>query len=264
MHKLLVIVYVCYSLVAVAQEHDFEALPRTRTVASPGLDKTKNWRRHFVARDKLNNIYFEVTDIHTISDVRQENVVVVWDRGIGRGVRFRRVAEFAEKLTSAAVEEMAGGSFFRLELALPFAGKTFPEIHEELQRNPKLFEVTDAPITLVTNTVRLTVFESRWRDAYTARAWRTELRSSLSPAFVESLERLRGGMLRAPTLAGFEATLLRFLYYGDDVGAMVAAVQLLPAPPDCRFDADMGHPCTDAQQKSVAEAAKNGQALAAY
>lgn len=238
---------------------------RTIAVDKSNWHHEKKWRHHFVLEDAKKNVLYEGTEITSLRDAQDENVVVLWDRGAGRGLRFQRSSDYEKNLSVYSVEELAGGSFFRFEMEpAPFTGRTRDAVLKEARENPKLMEVPDPSLTLVTNTIRRTVLESQWNEEANARQWRTELRSSLSPSLLESLERLRGGALHTSALMGYTAVLLDFLYHGPVAGEGSATLTQTSVPPDCRFDADMGHPCDEAQAKRVKEAAQAGQVLLAY
>lgn len=221
-------------------------------------------REHFVVRDSNNNVYFEITQIFTMTDVRKEGVVVVWDHGTGQGLRFRNVSDYENKQATITAEEINGGSFVRIEFDLPFTGRTVTEVIQESRTNPKVLETYNTPLTYVTNTVRRTTLESQWRDDFTARAWRSELRTSLAPAFLESIERLRDLALSTHPVFNAPGSVLKNLYFGHAEVSEHGKLIVETAPPDCRFDADMGHECTDAQLKRVADAEKGGKPLTVY
>lgn len=237
---------------------------RTAAIDKSNWHREKTWRHHFVIEDAKKNVLYEGTEITTLHDADDENVVVLWDRDAGRGLRFRDRTDYEKNSTVVSVEELSGGSFLRLEMEPTlFTGRTRDAVLKEARENPKLLEVPDSPLTLVTNTIRRTALESQWNDEANARQWRTELRSSLSPSLLESLERLRGGALQTSALKAYHGLLLLFLYHGP-VGDDRATLTQTSAPPDCRFDADMGYPCDEAQAKRVRKAAEAGELLLAY
>lgn len=250
-------VFLCGAMILSGQEP--QSRDTTASVA-PKTPRDVTWRRHFVVRDSTNNVFFELTEIATVAPKRQEVIIVAWDHGIGRGIRFKSLWDREEAVSSYSAEELSGGSFFRVEFNLPSEGAVV-----QMQQNMELWQNEDAQLTLVTNGVRRTILESQWRDEFNARAWRTQLRSSLAPSFLESLERLRNGALRQiSVLGGFHDMLLQFLYYGNVNEPGPAALTVDSAPPDCRFDAEMGHACSEAQLKRVQDAFKAGKRLATY
>jgi hypothetical protein len=180
-----------------------------------------------------------------------------------RGLRFRHVTDAKTKLAMSLVEELDGTSFFRVEFEMPFEAKTIAAMLQEGRGNPKLFETSDTIITYVTNTSRRTLLESAWSDESRSREWKTEFRSSLPSSFLESLERLRGGLVQDPLLGAYRETLLSCLYWGDGASD-VASLKVTAADPNCRFDADMGQPCTEKQLHRIADAVKAGKSLPAY
>jgi hypothetical protein len=146
---------------------------------------------------------------------------------------------------------------------MPFEANTVAAMLQEARDNPKLLEVSEATITYVMNTSRRTLLESAWMDESRSREWKTEFRSSLPSSFLESLERLRGGLVQDPLLGEYRETLLGCLYWGD--GATdVAPLKVVPADPNCRFDADMGQPCTEKELRRIADAIKAGKSLPVY
>jgi hypothetical protein len=193
-------------------------------------------------------------------------VVLVWDQGTAAGLRFSSVNNFEKNHVSNSVEEIQGGSFFRIEFNMPLAAKTREEAMKEARAVMPALELDDAQLTFVTNSVRRTTYESGWRDENAARAWRTELRSSLSPTLVESLERLRNGFIQQyDALSLFRENLLSFIYWGGaEPRTGVAATHVIAAPPNCRFDSDMGVPCSERQERRVAKAIEEGKNLVSY
>lgn len=234
-----------------------------RSVEAP----LKERRHHFVARDHAGNVYFEGTEIVNMSGTVFENNVLLRDHSLGRGVHFRSFSDYESKEVIYSLTEAAGGSFLRVEFSLPYNAKTFSGVSKEARENPAAYEVAEAHVTFVTNSVRRTILESALTDRAVTWSLRSELRASLSPGLLETLERLREGMLGSSAVSGFHHILLTHLYWGmppPEGQASTDALEVVPAPPDCRYDADMGKPCNERQLRKIAEAAKEGKILAAY
>jgi hypothetical protein len=68
-------------------------------------------------------------------------------------------------------------------------------------------------------------------------------------------------MLSAPTVDLFHSLLLRYIFHGSNE---VAPLTVTTAPRDCAFDAELDHPCSEAQLRRVKEAEKDGKFLELY
>jgi hypothetical protein len=202
----------------------------------------------------------------SLTPTREDSTVLVWDQGTALGLRFAQEYDFVKKHVSLSVEEIEGGSFFRVEYDMPRAASTREEAMKEASGAMATLELDDAQLTFVTNSVRRTTYESAWGDEDAARAWRTEFRSSLSPSLVEGLERLRNGFVQQySALDLFRENLLQFFYWGgEQPRSGVGAIEVINSAPNCRFDSDMGAPCTDAQERRIAKAIKEGKLLLHY
>lgn len=232
--------------------------------ASTELDSTAR-REHFVVRDGKKNLFFELTELVAMNDTQLDTVLLVWDHGTGLGVRFEARSDYEKKQAVVTAEELHGGSFLRVEFPLPHSGKTIREAIVEGRDNPKLDEAYDGSLTFVTNSVRITTLESQWRDEATARAWRTQLRSSLSPSFLETLERLRELVLGTHPAFNSAATVARRLYHADSgEWGRTSKLVMETAAPDCRFDAEMGYECSEEQLRRIRVAMEAGKPLIAY
>lgn len=220
-------------------------------------------RQHHVVRDTNQNVYFELTEIVTTSEARNEKVVVLRDHGTGFGVRFIRLSEHETKKVTMRAEETNGGSFVSVQF-IPPAGMSTRETADEAEKNATVEESDERSMTFATNTVRRTALASQWRHEATSRLWRTELRSSLAPPFLESLERLRELAFRSDSPLGAFGSLLHPLYHGNSLKPGAGKLLIEPASPDCRFDADMGYACSEAQVKRINDAEAAGKPLTDY
>jgi hypothetical protein len=222
---------------------------------------SKTFRRHFVASDKQGNIYYQATEIAAFSNTTDSTTLLVWDTGAARGLHFVRMSDFAKKLVTYRIEEPDGRAYISLEFPTQFVSTTREATLKEARENPVLYDTVDTPLTIATNSYRRTATESQWKDVVESRKWRSEARSSMSSTLLESLERLRGGMLSAPTVELFHSLLLRYIFHGSNE---VAPLTVTTAPPDCAFDAELDHPCSEAQLRRVKEAEKDGKLLELY
>jgi hypothetical protein len=229
--------------------------------ADAGLPRVRSWRRHFVLKTSRQDILYYGTEIIFLSHARSESTLLLWDQGAGRGLKLHNVTDFEAQETTYRVEETEGNAFLSMSFPLGFAARTLQETLKQGRENPLLYETIDPPTTFATNSYRRTALESQWRDAANLRMWRSEIRLSMAATLLEQLERLRDGAIAAPPLDGYAEIVLKPIFYGSiDAESLTEET----APADCRFDAEMDHPCSDAQRQRVKEAEKAGQVLRNY
>jgi hypothetical protein len=214
-----------------------------------------------VLKAKDAGILYHGTEITSLSETRTEGTLLLWDQGTGRGFKFHHATDFEAKEIIYRLEETEGNAFVMLSSPMSFAAKTLQDTLKQTRENPMIFETLDPPLTIATNSYRRTALESQWADEANMRSWRTEIRSSMAGTLLEQLERLRGGATAAMPVVGYYELVLKYLFYGS-TNAPPLTDETTPA--DCRFDAEMDHPCSDAQLQRVKEAEKTGEILRTY
>lgn len=261
--SLLFVLLVCGTCVVAADEPQRDAPPAPRSTKRPAV---MSWRRHFVVRDPQKNVVYEVTDMFTFDRTRYYGALLIRDTATRQRMRITHESDYEKKQTTYTAEEMNVSSFVRLEFGMSHSGSTPDEALKEFHTNFDLQKTYDGAITYVTNTVRRTALESQWRDEYAARAWRTELRMSLAPSFLEFIDRLRELVLGPHSELTTAEILFRSLYHGtsDEWAGSGGTLVVEQAPPDCQFDADMGYECSEAQRKRIRERTKAGKPVTMY
>jgi hypothetical protein len=145
----------------------------------------------------------------------------------------------------------------------PFAAHTRDETITEARGKPGGRSIA-LKLTIETPGIVLSMTEDEWKDHGKAREWRTQIRESLDPVFLESLERLRAVFRADPRLQAFHDVLLEYVFHGGHCDDGAARIVVEPAPPDCEFDAAAGFPCREKQKERVAKAAKESRLIEVY
>jgi len=215
-------------------------------------EPAKEARTHFELRSEDGLANFVVTTIHGLSDTLITSKVLLQDE---HGTRFLLSwdRDYVHQTSIREIRQVGGTEYLRYTLFLPFSARTRSATQAEAREHPELsndknakFELGTAGNSSISGTVDF------WKDAPTAREWRSRARMMLSPSFLDSLEYLETlGVFRRADFPDLDAILIPLILYRTDCDAKTELVQVA-LPPDCAFDKKFGFDCSD-QQKERAE-----------
>lgn len=175
----------------------------------------------------------------------------------------QNVHDFARQVISAEIRHIPTGEYVRLSFEVPTEARTRREALSELKRRPG--SATENPIvTLQTKGLSRSAAESEWRNLELTADLRTEVRTSLSTFFLDSLERMKETLLRHdPNFASIE-NVARLLSHSSECDATNRYSKRVERWPDCDFDKEFGRPCSEAREERVEAAFKKGVQLHRY
>jgi len=235
---------VCATLWSVANAQDFNEV-----------------RRHFAVRETDTREAFPATEIVQLTKDHDTNVVAIQgDRATL--LLLTRERDYRRQDASYEIRDPRRKAFVRLSFELPFAARTRDETIAEARTRPQASK--PLALTIETSGIVLSMSEGEWKDRAKSREWKTQIRESLDPAFLESLERMRGVFRADPRLSAFNDSLLVYVLHGGRCGDDSEHYSIESIAPDCEFDAGAGFPCREEQRERVTRAAKENRVIDTY
>ncbi|HYH08683.1 MAG TPA: hypothetical protein VEK11_16635 [Thermoanaerobaculia bacterium] len=221
----------------------------------------KETRKHWATVRSDGSTLHEVTTITRISEELTLKLFLVRDAR-GQAWQFEDRDDHSRKTVSTQITQLATGDFVRMEYKLPLEATTrsgaLLEAHR-MKDDPGSARYQDvAAITLSTRLTGRTAAEGEWKDRDKSAEWRSDIRTSLTIAFVDALEQMRDTLIRHDTdLLAFR-TLTEYLAYTPKCDPAVRAVRIEARWPNCAFDKEFGMPCTKESDKRIERAEKVG------
>jgi hypothetical protein len=199
-------------------------------------------RRHTSVRDADQETLFLITEIMHVDPERTENTVLIEDETQHERFIYRTGFDPVKKRSLIEFSDDSGKKFIRRSYDAGLA----------------------APVmTFEAPSFSLKVTEAEVRLPKSRRALTSQIRETLEPHFLESLELMRFGGLRASNAASsFYDTLGDVVFHGEC--APPENAHEVEEPPDCGFDKAFGFPCSDAQLETIAQAKRDGRTLRSY
>jgi hypothetical protein len=225
----------------------------------------KTWRRHTSVRDSEQQVLFVITEIVHVDPRHSETTVLIEDDTLHERFIYHRDFDLKKKRSLAEFGDDGGKKFIRrtYDVDLPVSENTIPTMLNEWHENPKILDLVAPVLTFEAPSFSVKITETELKDAKRKRAFVAQLRETLEPHFLESLELMRYGGLRVSNAAGpFFNDLGGDLFHGDCPQPQDA--HEVEEPPDCGFDKAFGFPCSDAQVEKIAAAKRDGKPLRAY
>jgi hypothetical protein len=237
----------------------------TATAQTPRRRLRVSFRNHYSVRDGRGMALYFVSQVRRVSDQGSESAVLIEDQALHERFIFRFRFDVPKQASFAEIADVSGKKFIRRSMeagGIPSSAKTIDGLMRDVDATPNLLEVTDPGITYETAAFSHKAKDSDNRQLETRREWISQLRESLDPHFLESLERMRDdGIYGAEGVSDFYD---RFgqIFHGQCPTPETAKV--VAEAPDCAFDKAFGFPCTDAQLSKVAAARTEGRLLETY
>ena len=164
-----------------------------QTQENPG--SVSEVRRHFVAKTVNGSVLYTATDITRMTPDHDLNVVaLLTDRKTS--LILTRDRDYREQDVIYEIRDPNRKAFVKVSFSFPFSARTREETIAE-SRSGKT-RVGEQKLTMETPGLVISMGEGDWRNPDKAREWRSEIRESLDPVFLESLERLRGAFFVDP------------------------------------------------------------------
>jgi hypothetical protein len=221
----------------------------------------KEFRRHFAAVTKKGAELYKLTVITELRKAEARHFVLIRDSN-GHDYLLSHVWDYSRQESLYELRDPGRKIFVRTTYAYPYKSRTREETLAEGKAHPELAK--DLSLTIETPGTIRTAKESEWRDQEVAREWRSQIRESLDPDFLEALERMRGGLFHGePTMDMFCSIVMQFVLHGADC-ENTDFLELHTAPPDCLFDASFGYACSDRQKERVANGESEKKLLDTY
>lgn len=224
-------------------------------------ERSKEFRRHFVAVTKKGTSLYQLTVITELRKDEARHFVLIEDAQ-GNDYLLSHVWDYSRQESQYELRDLRRKVFVRATHSYPYKSRTREETIAEAKAHPELAK--DLSLTIETPGTIRTAKESEWRDPEAAREWRSEIRESLDPAFLEALERMRGGLFHGePIMDTFCSIVIQFVLHGANCES-TELLELRPATPDCLFDASFGYACSDRQKERVADGEAQKKLLDVY
>lgn len=227
--------------------------------AEVSIQPAREFRRHFDASTRNGTPLYEVTVVTRTKQDEDQHIVLIEDTE-GNDYRLTHTRSYFKQETEYEFRDVKRKTWVRTTYAYPYKSRTRDETIAEAKASPKL----DIQLTVETPAAARTAKESDWQHAENARQWTGEIRESLDPAFVEAMEKMRGGLLIGePILENFCHIVVRYVLHANDC-SNTSHMELRPAQADCLFDASLGFACSEKQKQRVSEAIAERRQLTQY
>jgi hypothetical protein len=223
------------------------------------------FRRHTALRAADGTALYLITDIIRPEAEVSEHTILIEDQTLHERFIYRSRTDLPKHLAMCEISDVAGKKFVRRSypFVVPSAATTLPGVIADLHANPKLYETVEAVLTFETPSFSEKVTDRALKDAKTRQTLISNIRESLDPHFLESLELMRYRGFGASHAAwAIKATVDEFLFHGEYVGAEKA--HETEEAPDCGFDKAFGFACSEAQLEKIEKARSEGRRLGAY
>jgi hypothetical protein len=209
----------------------------------------REMRKHLTLQSRDSTNAFTVTVVDLASEVMDSVKILIQDPKSGRFL-LSWDRDFVRQTSIREIREVGGTEFVRYTLFLPFTARTRTATQEQARTHPELmndkngrFELSTAGNSSISGTVDF------WKDAETAREWRTRARAMLSPPFLDWIETMEtAGLFRQPSLVDLDSILMPLLLYRTDCASTPEYV-VTTLVPDCAFDKKFGFECSDKQKE---------------
>jgi len=261
---------VALTLVAIAMTvHAQQAAPAASPRPFPLGQRTTEIRRHLSAVRTNGTPFYVITSVQSLSDELAEKVILVRDWR-EQTWRIAYVDDFARQVVAYEVTHLPTGEFVRASFKIPLKAKTrmeaIAEAHEQKGDPQSSLMKLDPPTTIETRVMSRTATESEWKNFELSVDLRSDIRTSLSTLFLDGIERMREVLIRHTELGleSLDVILLQRLAHSPSCDPSLRYSKVVELAPDCDFDEDLGEPCSVAQQKRIADAAKKGEQLSHY
>jgi len=218
-------------------------------------------REHKDVYDGTKRAMWTITEVNLPSSPRDEHWVLVRDVMLEEDWLFYRALDYEKHLVVYSVSDLRGEIFVRLKSPLDFSGDTREAFLAENQHNSALQAAVNAALTIETSASTHTGVETQWNDSSQLREWRSNLRRTMNPNLLDAIERLRPVLQKAPLSPFYDVFIARLLY---EPATADARITIVPASPDCSFDAAFGFDCTDEQVELIDDARTRGKILRFY
>jgi hypothetical protein len=234
-----------------------------QATADETVPRVVNLRAHWSVRDGGDSPTYVVTKIMRSDLKSNTSIVLIEDQQTHE--RFVYRSTFDPRAATSEISDVSGKRYIRrtLEMNLPTTATTVPGIIREAGENPGVFALTDPLLRFETASFSYELRGSEFQHQKRGAVWVSQLRETLDPHFLESLERMRdGGFLssRAGNLIYLDFGPM--LFHGECTLAETA--RDVEEQPDCAFDKRFGFACDDAQLAKIEAARKDGRRLIAY
>lgn len=227
--------------------------------ADVGAAPAREFRRHFEASTRKGTRLYEMTVITRTKPDEDQHLVLIEDNE-GNDYRFTHTRSYFKQETEYELRDVKRKTWVKTTYAYPYKSRT----RDETAAEAKLGARIDTPLTVETPSASRTAPESAWNQTENARQWTGEIRDSLDPAFVEAIEKMRGGLLVGePILENFCHIVVHYVLHANDCSNS-SNMELRPAQADCSFDASMGFACSEKQKQRVTDAVAEGRELSQY
>jgi hypothetical protein len=215
-------------------------------------------REHFVATTQRGTSVYTLTKITQLTPDRDVHLILVEDAKANIYV-MSKDRDYRNQRAEYMVKDPKRKSFVKTTVSFRFKASTRDETIAEARAHP---DNRPLVLTVETSGYTHTATETEW-NGEAAIDWRSELRSSLDPEFLEALERMRGLINANASLSLFCSYVLQFALHQEGCKA-AKSLALLPEKPDCFFDARLGFPCAEKQKDRVTKAEEEKKLLLMY
>jgi hypothetical protein len=200
-------------------------------------------RRHTSVRGADQETLFLITEIMHVDPERTESTVLIEDQTLHERFIYRMAYDLGRKRALIEFSDDSGKKFVR-----------------------RTYDVVGAATPMITfeaASFSAKITEADLQQPKSRRALTAQIRETLDPHFLESLELMRFGGLRSSNAASpFYDTLGNVIFHGECAAPENA--HEAEEPPDCGFDKAFGFACSDAQLENIAQAKRDGTTLKAY
>lgn len=212
-------------------------------------------RRHMALVDQDGVEHYEVTEIQDQSKGEEDrHVLLVADARGGKYV-FERTRSYLKNRVTWRIADPKRESYVEVGFDLPDLGPTAEQAFTN-GRAMRDVLAQGAVVKLETNGGAWEALDGEWADWHSLRELRSGVRPTLSPLFLEGLERMRNTLFATPEAQPFYNMVGRLVLHDAPEPAAIAAVRghaFQPKRPDCGFDASLGMPCTAEQARRLEE-----------
>jgi hypothetical protein len=217
-----------------------------------GAAEVSEFREHGELHDAGSHVYTFTTVTRVDAEVtRGEQFVLLRDERTNERWILHSVEDYARKQLIHEISDVKGETYLRITQPLePILDLTAEANRERVRKFDK------QPVRIETQGATRTASKSEWEQPENKRAWRSELRRSMSFDLIEAIERLRIVRFTNPIGIYYSSLMVHVLYDGKGDEGPVTVER---PDADCAFDASFGFRCTKAQLEGLEKRRTDGE-----
>ena len=220
------------------------------TFARPATEQRQRFRV------TLGSSAFTVTRIDSIGEALTTHTAIILDESSGKTYRLQSIRNFAAQTGEYRMTDLASNAWVSARFDIPMEGRTLETTANESRKQAKSGRTLK--LRLATAGASQELDEMLWRMPNASASSRNLVKSTLSPDFIRTAERVHA-IASVPQLEEFCMELLTPLL--GEMCRPTGALRLATLPPDCAFDAKGGHPCSATQTQKAAAVLAKGRGL---